>query len=244
MTVGTGMRELTGCTNDCFWTESRPPEAAAYPCSVSKIQSRAAPIPRTGSSCVDSVCRVPNDTSFSTVAFSLAGSTSVSSARSSASGTCAVGGGGSAGGLTSAWAGEVRAVPMSGVAAPADAAAMAADRKVRRPGPALVAVSILAFYACLPLFVHGAATSARPGSSRLEGQRAVGVSQGTAEPALHDSGRGVEVVGVLHPWIERRGVDDLRQYVVRAAVRDAVGVDGQRDRLPVGVGGVGVAPDL
>ena len=36
---------------------------------------------------------------------------------------------------------------MSGVAAPADAAAMAADRKVRRLGPALVAVSILAFYA-------------------------------------------------------------------------------------------------
>jgi len=99
-----GTQHVPRYTGQMNWraTVSRPPEAAAYPCGVPKIQSRAAPIPRTGSSCVDKVCRVPNDTSFSTVARSLAWSTWASRARSSASGTCAVGGGGSAGGLTSA----------------------------------------------------------------------------------------------------------------------------------------------
>jgi hypothetical protein len=49
-------------------------------------------MPRTGSSCVDSVCLVPNDTSFRTIASTRAGSTSRRIARSSLSGGWARGG--------------------------------------------------------------------------------------------------------------------------------------------------------
>jgi hypothetical protein len=43
--------------------------AAAARESSSKIQRRAAPIPRVSETVSDSVCRVPNETSFSTVCF-------------------------------------------------------------------------------------------------------------------------------------------------------------------------------
>jgi hypothetical protein len=48
-------------------TVIRPPDAAAYSSNLLAIQSRAAPMPRTGSSWVDSMCRVPKPTSVSTL---------------------------------------------------------------------------------------------------------------------------------------------------------------------------------
>jgi len=41
----------------------RPPDVAAILSNSLLIQSRAAPMPRFGSVCVDSVCRVPNASS-------------------------------------------------------------------------------------------------------------------------------------------------------------------------------------
>ena len=61
--VGTGIRGDTGWMNDCNSTVIRPSDVWAYRCICSWIQSRAAPMPRTGSSWVDRVCRVPKPAS-------------------------------------------------------------------------------------------------------------------------------------------------------------------------------------
>ena len=84
MRVGAGMRGGTGSwMYDCASTVIRPPEAAANRFISARIQSRAAPMPRTGSSWLDSVCRVPNEASLRTVASMLRWSIWRSSPRSS-----------------------------------------------------------------------------------------------------------------------------------------------------------------
>ncbi len=88
MGVGPGIRLFTGSgcwMKLCTSTVIRPPDAAAYVFSSASIQSRAAPMPRTGSSCDDSVWRVPNDASLRTVASMRSGSISRRMARRSAS---------------------------------------------------------------------------------------------------------------------------------------------------------------
>jgi hypothetical protein len=62
--------------NDCNATVMRPPLVAAISSNCDLIQSRAAPMPRTGSSCEDSVLRVPKPTSVRSSAFSRRGSIS------------------------------------------------------------------------------------------------------------------------------------------------------------------------
>jgi hypothetical protein len=81
--VGTGMRGPGGWTNDCFSTVIRPPEAAASCCSWSNTHWVAAPIPRFGSVCDESVWRVPNETSFWIDASMLLELTSLSICRTS-----------------------------------------------------------------------------------------------------------------------------------------------------------------
>ena len=126
--VGTGMRGETGWTYVCFSTVIRPPDAAAYRVIRSKIQSRAAPMPRTGSSWLDSVCRVPNDASLRMVASMRRASISRSSALSSRSGACG----------RTGWPGprEVWGAAPAAVAPPRTGAATAAaaetERNVRR----------------------------------------------------------------------------------------------------------------
>jgi hypothetical protein len=61
--VGVGTRLSAGCTNDCSCTVIRPDEVAAMACICSSTQAVAAPMPRTGSVWLDSVCLVPNCTS-------------------------------------------------------------------------------------------------------------------------------------------------------------------------------------
>src|SRR5438477_554252 len=86
--VGVGIRDATGCTNDCAATVIRPPEVAAIAWNWASSQSRAAPMPRTGSVWLDSVCRVPKETSFWIVASIRLGSISRNSWRSCLSGCC------------------------------------------------------------------------------------------------------------------------------------------------------------
>src|SRR6266545_5735106 len=128
MVVGTGIRDATGCTNACFSTVIRPPEVAAIACIRAKIQSRAAPMPRLGSSWLDRVCRVPNAASCRTVASIRLGLTCRSSWRSWRSGGCGrIATPGPAGGLAAAaGAGD------SGALAATPAVTTEADRRVRR----------------------------------------------------------------------------------------------------------------
>jgi hypothetical protein len=85
--VGTGTRGgVTGWMNRCASTVILPPDGAAALVNSSSSQSRAAPIPRCGSSWDDSVFRVPNDTSFKIVRSMLRGSISRSIARRSPGG--------------------------------------------------------------------------------------------------------------------------------------------------------------
>ena len=68
-TVGLAMRgNFPGSwVNVCSSTVIRPPDVAATLSNSDLIQSRAAPMPRFGSSCADSVLRVPKETSARTV---------------------------------------------------------------------------------------------------------------------------------------------------------------------------------
>ncbi len=86
--VAAGIRSAGGWMKDCFSTVIRPPDLAADDVISRKIQSRAAPIPRSGSSWSDSVCRVPNETSLRTIASTRSGSTAARIARSSSPGGC------------------------------------------------------------------------------------------------------------------------------------------------------------
>src|SRR5204862_402437 len=95
-----------------------------------KIQSRAAPMPRAGSSWLDSVCLVPNCTSRFTVAWMRAGSICWSRSRRFRSGCCGVAGCPGPGARSAADAGW----PVSG-AATTTAVAADAERKTRRVGP-------------------------------------------------------------------------------------------------------------
>src|SRR5215831_16271058 len=79
--VGTGIRGPAGCTKDCCCTVMLPFEAAAKPCIWSNTQAVAAPMPRAGSVWLDAVCLVPNETSFSIVAWIRPGSICANSAR-------------------------------------------------------------------------------------------------------------------------------------------------------------------
>jgi len=72
--------------NVCFSTVIRPPDGAASSVICWKSQSRAAPMPRTASVWLDSVCRVPKATSRRTVASMRRWSISRSISRSSRSG--------------------------------------------------------------------------------------------------------------------------------------------------------------
>ena len=79
--VGTGIALETGCVNVCCRTVMLPLEAAAKPCICPNTQSVAAPMPRFGSVWLDSVFLVPNETSFSMVAWIRWGSIWLISAR-------------------------------------------------------------------------------------------------------------------------------------------------------------------
>src|SRR5450756_1820863 len=117
--VGTGIRDEIGCTKDCFCTVMAPADVAAMACICPSTQAVAAPMPRTGSVWLDKVCLVPNCTSRCTVASILLGLICLSSARSSAAGSC----------LASAGAVPAWAVPPSkGTVA---AVTAEADRKAR-----------------------------------------------------------------------------------------------------------------
>src|SRR5215475_9054312 len=83
--VGVGIRLPAGCTNDCSCTVIRPDEVAAMACIWPSTQAVAAPIPRTGSVWLDSVCLVPNCVRRRMVAWIRRGSTSRSMARRSGS---------------------------------------------------------------------------------------------------------------------------------------------------------------
>ncbi len=109
----------------------------------SKSQSRAAPMPRSGSVCDDRVCRVPKATRRRTVASIRAGSTAARMARSSASGAWAVGGG-PAGKSPAAPAAAAGAAPTTVPAAATPVAATAAERKVRRDGSGEPEVGVMA----------------------------------------------------------------------------------------------------
>ncbi len=86
ITVGCGIRSDTGCTKLCSSVVMRPPDVAAILSNSLLIQSRAAPMPRFGSVCVDSVCRVPNASSVLSYPSSRLALTSRSIARTSAGG--------------------------------------------------------------------------------------------------------------------------------------------------------------
>ena len=88
MGVGVGMREATGWMKDCLSTVIRPPEVAAIACICWKNQFVAAPMPRFGSVCDDSVCLVPKLVSPSIVARIRSGSISDMIWRNVASGCC------------------------------------------------------------------------------------------------------------------------------------------------------------
>src|SRR5215469_11552579 len=79
ITVGVGSPDV--CVKLCFCTVMLPLEAAAKPCICPNTQSVAAPIPRLGSVWLDSVFLVPNETSFSMVAWIRLGSIWLISAR-------------------------------------------------------------------------------------------------------------------------------------------------------------------
>src|SRR5215472_2289080 len=73
--VGTGIRPgTTDCVNVCCWNVMLPFEVAAMACICWVTQAVAAPMPRTGSVWLDAVCLVPNETSFSMVAWIWLGS--------------------------------------------------------------------------------------------------------------------------------------------------------------------------
>src|SRR5215472_2024136 len=74
MVVGTGILEDTGCTNVCCCTVIFPFEVAAMACICPNTQAVAAPMPLTGSVWLDCVCLVPNEISFSMVAWIRPGS--------------------------------------------------------------------------------------------------------------------------------------------------------------------------
>lgn len=93
MRVAVGIRVAGSWTYDWSSTDIRPPDSAAYVRSSAAIQSPAAPIPRTGSSCAESVCRVPKETSLRTVASIRSWSISLIRERSSREGDWAVAGG-------------------------------------------------------------------------------------------------------------------------------------------------------
>jgi hypothetical protein len=88
--VGVGIRSPAGCTNDCSCTVIRPDEVAAMACIWSSTQAVAAPMPRTGSVWLDSVCLVPNCVSRRMMAWIRPGSTSRTMARRSGSDPCPV----------------------------------------------------------------------------------------------------------------------------------------------------------
>src|ERR1700748_3309485 len=124
------MFDATGCVNDCLCTVIRPEDVAAIACIWLNTQLVAAPMPRFGSVWLDAVCRVPNETSFSTVALIRSGSTSRSIARRPGSGAWRL----SAGSVSA------RAVPLSRGAATAVTAE--ADRNARRVEPARPGTSL------------------------------------------------------------------------------------------------------
>ena len=66
--TGNVIREATGWMYPGTVTVILPSEFAAYFLISEAIQSRAAPIPRVVEFCVDKVCLVPNETSFSMLA--------------------------------------------------------------------------------------------------------------------------------------------------------------------------------
>ena len=129
--VGVGIRDATGCTNDCAATVIRPPEVAAIAWNWASSQSRAAPMPRTGSVWLDSVCRVPKETSFWIVASIRLGSISRNSWRSCLSGCCARAGRPGEGASSAALAGAAA----NGALAATPAVTAVADRRVRRVVP-------------------------------------------------------------------------------------------------------------
>jgi hypothetical protein len=86
MRVGTGTRDDTGWTKLSSWTVIRPPDVAAIWSNCDLIQSRAAPMPRFGSSWDESVWRVPNETSVLSKRSRLRALTCASVARTSAGG--------------------------------------------------------------------------------------------------------------------------------------------------------------
>jgi hypothetical protein len=86
ISVGTGTRGDTGWTKLSSATVIAPPDMAASCSNCDLIQSRAAPMPRTGSVCDDSVWRVPKDTSLRSSWRSRRGLISASMRRTSAGG--------------------------------------------------------------------------------------------------------------------------------------------------------------
>src|SRR4029077_6011876 len=127
MVVGVGIRAPAGWVNDCCCTVILPPEAAAKVCIWLATHAVAAPMPRAGSLWLDNVCRVPNETSFSMVAWIRFGSIWLISFRNAGSG----------GGVTFAeLVTAARAEPVRrGMVAAVAAVAADAERKARRVAP-------------------------------------------------------------------------------------------------------------
>src|SRR5215469_17549638 len=131
----------------CCCTVILPLEGAAKACICSNTQAVAAPMPRTGSVWLDSVLRVPNETSFSIMAWIRFGSIWLIRARRAGSKFPVL-----AAGPTLAEAVLAGATTETiGTAATAVAAAEA-ERKVRRLGPKRPATSLLSMPPNQPRF--------------------------------------------------------------------------------------------